>query len=53
MSAERLIANNPRPLVVDSVERIVSAAHAGDRAALRDVGVEDAEPDLAGTAGAR
>jgi alcohol dehydrogenase class IV len=34
--AERLVANNPRPLDVDSLELIVRAAHAGDRAALRE-----------------
>ena len=33
--AERLVANNPRPLDVDTLETIVRAAHAGDRAALR------------------
>ncbi len=36
MGAERLIANNPRPLDVDALEHIVRAAHAGDRGALRD-----------------
>ena len=36
MGAERLVANNPRPLDVDTLERIVRAAHAGDRAALRE-----------------
>ena len=36
MGAERLVANNPRPLDVDALERIVRAAHAGDRAALRE-----------------
>ena len=35
--AERLVANNPRPLDVDALERIVRAAHSGDRSALRDV----------------
>ena len=45
MGAERLVANNPRPLDADSVERIVRAAHAGDRAALR--------ADLTPVAGAR
>ncbi len=34
--AERLVANNPRPLDVDALEHIVRAAHAGDRAALRE-----------------
>jgi alcohol dehydrogenase class IV len=47
--AERLVANNPRPLDVDTLEHIVRAAHAGDRSALRD----SAAPDLASTAGAR
>jgi alcohol dehydrogenase len=36
MGAERLVANNPRPLDVDTLEHIVRAAHAGDRAALRE-----------------
>src|SRR4029079_64254 len=36
LGAERLVANNPRPLDVDTLERIVRAAHAGDRAALFD-----------------
>ncbi len=36
MGAERLVANNPRLLDVDALEHIVRAAHAGDRAALRD-----------------
>ena len=34
--AERLVANNPRELDVDTLELIVRAAHSGDRAALRD-----------------
>jgi alcohol dehydrogenase class IV len=34
--AERLVANNPRPLDVDALEHIVRAAHAGDRSALRE-----------------
>jgi alcohol dehydrogenase len=45
MAAERLVANNPRPLDVDHVEQIVRAAHAGDREALRG--------DLTPAAGAR
>lgn len=36
LKAERLVANNPRPLDVDALERIVRAAHSGDRAALRE-----------------
>ena len=36
LGAERLVANNPRPLDVDALEHIVRAAHAGDRSALRD-----------------
>ncbi|GAA1438982.1 iron-containing alcohol dehydrogenase [Mycobacterium cookii] len=36
LGAERLVANNPRTLDVDALEHIVRAAHAGDRAALRD-----------------
>ncbi len=35
IGAERLVANNPRPVDVDTLETIVRAAHAGDRAALR------------------
>ncbi|MDF9877269.1 iron-containing alcohol dehydrogenase [Cellulosimicrobium cellulans] len=31
----RLVENNPRPLDVDALERIVRAAHSGDRASLR------------------
>ncbi|MEO6512149.1 MAG: iron-containing alcohol dehydrogenase [Nocardioides sp.] len=46
--AERLVANNPRPLDVDALEHIVRAAHAGDRAGLR----ETPTPDLT-SAGAR
>jgi alcohol dehydrogenase class IV len=49
VGAERLVANNPRPLDVDSLERIVRAAHAGDRAALR----ETPSTAMAATAGAR
>jgi alcohol dehydrogenase class IV len=45
--AERLIANNPRPLDADALEHIVRAAHSGDRGALRDSG-----PVLAGAAAA-
>lgn len=48
--AERLVANNPRPLDVDALERIVRAAHSGDRASLRD---EPAPRDLPAVAGAR
>ena len=40
LQAERLVANNPRPLDVDALEHIVRAAHSGDRAALRET------PDL-------
>ena len=52
MGAERLVANNPRPLDVDALEHIVRAAHAGDRAAC---GTPDASStaDLTSTAGAR
>ncbi|WP_336923790.1 iron-containing alcohol dehydrogenase [Aquipuribacter sp. SD81] len=42
-NAARLVENNPRPLDVDALERIVRAAHAGDRGALRD---EVASPDV-------
>jgi alcohol dehydrogenase class IV len=50
MGAERLVANNPRPLDVDTLEQIVRAAHTGDRAALRGALTEP--PDLTTTAGA-
>ncbi|MBC2932565.1 iron-containing alcohol dehydrogenase [Nocardioides sp. zg-1228] len=49
--AERLVANNPRPLDVDGLERIVRAAHSGDRAALRDAVLPT--DDLTTPAGAR
>ena len=52
-NAERLVANNPRPLDVDALERIVRAAHAGDRAALRDARPESSSPDLTSTAAVR
>ncbi|PKH37097.1 alcohol dehydrogenase [Nocardioides alpinus] len=52
MGAERLVANNPRPLDVDALEHIVRAAHSGDRAALRDVGT-GSTPALAVTGDAR
>ena len=45
--AERLVANNPRHLDVDALERIVRAAHSGDRAALRET------PGAPGTSRAR
>jgi alcohol dehydrogenase len=51
--AERLVANNPRPLDVDALERIVRAAHAGDRAALRDPATDSVTPDLSATAARR
>ena len=44
--AERLVANNPRPLDVDSLEHIVRAAHAGDRAALREPPTGSTSSDL-------
>lgn len=50
--AERLVANNPRPLDVDTLEYIVRAAHAGDRASLRETRTAST-PDLTTTAGAR
>ncbi len=53
MGAERLVANNPRPLDVDALERIVRAAHAGDRAALREARTESSAPSLIATADAR
>ncbi len=52
MGAERLIANNPRPLDVDALEHIVRAAHAGDRAALREARTATSAPDLTAEAGA-
>jgi alcohol dehydrogenase len=52
-AAERLVANNPRPLDVDTLEQIVRAAHAGDRAALREARLESPSPDLTSTAGAQ
>jgi alcohol dehydrogenase class IV len=52
MGAERLVANNPRPLDVDALEHIVRAAHAGDRAALRESG-SGSSVALAATADAR
>jgi alcohol dehydrogenase len=54
--AERLVANNPRPLDVDALEHIVRAAHAGDRRALRGAVPPRAVPAPAGlgaTGGAR
>lgn len=51
LGAGRLIANNPRPLDVDAVEQIVRAAHAGDRAALRQTPAT--APDLTTKAAAR
>ena len=53
MGAARLVANNPRPLDVDTLEAIVRAAHAGDRAALREAGPVSTSSDLTSTAGAR
>jgi len=54
LGAARLVANNPRPLDVDALERIVRAAYTGDRAALRETTVPgSASPDLTTTAGAR
>jgi len=51
--AERLVANNPRRLDVDSLERIVRAAHTGDRAALRDATTGSSSADLTTAAGVR
>ena len=53
MGAARLVANNPRPLDVDTLEAIIRAAHAGDRAALREAGPVSTSSDLTSTAGAR
>jgi alcohol dehydrogenase class IV len=36
LSAARLIKNNPRPLDLASLQRIVQAAYVGDRTALAD-----------------
>ncbi|MBD8079849.1 iron-containing alcohol dehydrogenase [Cellulosimicrobium arenosum] len=52
MGAARLVENNPRPLDVDALERIVRAAHAGDRAALRET-PHQSSPDLTAAGGAR
>ncbi len=49
LGAERLIANNPRPLDVDALEHIVRAAYAGDRAALREERPEASASSRAGT----
>jgi alcohol dehydrogenase class IV len=49
--AERLVANNPRPLDVEALERIVRAAHAGDRSSLREAVAAPAV--LGATGGAR
>ncbi|MBD8061331.1 iron-containing alcohol dehydrogenase [Oceanitalea stevensii] len=54
LGAARLVANNPRPLDADALERIVRAAYTGDRAALRETTVHgSASPGLTTTAGAR
>ena len=53
MGAARLVANNPRPLDVDTLEAIIRAAHAGDRAALREARPASSPEDLTSTAGAR
>ncbi|QDB78745.1 iron-containing alcohol dehydrogenase [Georgenia wutianyii] len=45
LGAARLVANNPRPVDADSLERIVRAAHSGDRASLRQASGPSA-PDL-------
>ncbi len=52
MGAERLIANNPRPLDVDVLEHIIRGAHSGDRGALRETRTEPSTPDLTAEAGA-
>jgi len=36
LASTRLIQNNPRPLDVDALERIVRAAYTGDRSSLRE-----------------
>lgn len=60
LGAARLVANNPRPLDVDTLEHIVRAAHSGDRAALRETRVDgtardcvDVSVDATTAAGAR
>lgn len=50
MGAARLVQNNPRPLDVDAVERIVRAAYSGDREALREA---PAQPSSDGLSAAR
>jgi alcohol dehydrogenase class IV len=52
MGAERLIANNPRPLDVDVLEHIIRGAHSGDRGALRQTRIEPSTPELTAEAGA-
>lgn len=47
MGAARLVANNPRPLDVEAMERIVRAAHGGDRGSLREVPTRPVASDLA------
>ncbi|MEE6280505.1 iron-containing alcohol dehydrogenase [Georgenia sp. MJ170] len=49
LGSARLIANNPRPLDVDALERIVRAAYSGDRTALRETPSGSASPDLTTT----
>jgi alcohol dehydrogenase len=53
MGAERLVANNPRRLDVDTLEHIVRAAHAGDRAALREARAEASSADHGARAATR
>lgn len=53
LGAERLVANNPRPLDVDALEHIVRAAYLGDRASLRESDSIAAAHDLSATVGAR
>lgn len=53
LKSERLVANNPRPLDVDALERIVRAAHSGDRGALRQARPEHFSPDTTSLEAAR
>jgi alcohol dehydrogenase len=53
LGATRLVENNPRPLDADALERIVRAAHSGDRAALRETPAESSAGETTTVAGAR
>src|SRR3712207_5375129 len=53
LGAERLVANNPRPLDADTLEQLVRAAHAGDRSALREGRSQSPASDLTAAVGAQ